>query len=52
MKKSHRYDEIPSFEIRCPHCGRWNIWEGDIIIGFILLCPECIKDFEIGKYVD
>lgn len=50
MKKSHKYEEIPYFEIRCPHCGKYESYFGDIILGFILHCKNCQKKFEIGDY--
>lgn len=49
MKKSHKYEEIPTIEIRCPHCGIWDSYVGDYIEGFILCCDKCRKKFELGR---
>ena len=50
MKKSHKWEDVPTVYARCPHCGWWNIYEGidgkGDIIGW---CKDCGKAFELGR---
>ena len=49
MKKSHKWNVLPTTTARCPHCGReckdlgHEGWVGDKII-----CKKCNKKFELG----
>lgn len=49
MKKSHKWEVIPLFWIRCPHCGEWFNLEGDYDEGDNINCLWCLKDFELGQ---
>lgn len=51
MKKSHKWEERPVVDIRCPHCGEWFSLEGDYVEGDTVNCPKkyCLKDFKLGR---
>ena len=52
LRKTHKFEEIPHLDIRCPYCGKWDDYIGDYIEGFVLFCKKCKRKFEKGKYED
>ena len=52
LKKSHKWEEIGSVYMRCPHCGKWFQVEGDYMEGNIVNCQYCLEDFELGRQRD
>lgn len=50
MKKSHKWEELPAVEVRCPHCGEWMDATGITGEGDVVHCdaPNCLKSFELG----
>ena len=50
MKKSHKWEDVPCLDIRCPYCGIWETHIGCISDkGDIVRCPHCDKLFELGQ---
>ena len=50
MKKSHKWEEVPTLDIRCPHCGVWKTYKPIIAKeGDIVSCIYCDTDFELGR---
>lgn len=50
MKKSHKWNKVPSVHARCPHCGWWYIYQWANEMGNIIRwCKECGKAFELGR---
>lgn len=50
MKKSHKWEEVPTIEVRCPHCGKWDTLVGSLADeGDTIRCGKCDKLFELGR---
>ena len=50
MKKSHKWDEIPTVFARCPYCRRWETYQMvEGMEGDILACKVCGREFELGR---
>lgn len=50
LKKSHKWDEVPTVFARCPYCGWWRTYEMvECMEGDILACKFCNKRFQLGR---
>lgn len=50
MKKSHKWEEIPTLEVRCPHCrGVDRVKSLRVWVGYKIKCRYCLKKFELGR---
>ena len=51
MRKSHKWEERPCIDIRCPYCRVWETYyDADYFINDIIgACKRCGKAFKLGR---